>query len=91
MSCSDLPPRRLRWAAAVISRLSQLTRLDCGLQAERLSYKTGLPPEPATDKGLRCLSSLQTLQDVTLKFSRSCDSHFTVRGQALSTIGACTS
>ena len=44
--------------------------------------------EPATDEGLRCLSSLQTLQDLTLTLSIIPGSYYTITGQALSSIGS---
>ena len=70
----------------VISRLSHLTRLECDLQAERENLAEGLPQlEPATDEGLRCLSSLRALQDLTLPVSAH---GATVTGQALSTVGS---
>ena len=75
----------------VIGRLSHLTRLECDLQArpERLE---GLPPiwlEPATDEGMRCLSSLLCLEDLTLtaQGTFTCDNS-TVTGQALSPMGS---
>ena len=65
----------------VIGRLNSLTRLDCHLQ-DRAYRPTKL--EPATDEGMRCLSSLQFLQDLRLTVNRLGPA---VTGQALSTIG----
>ena len=70
----------------VIGRLSHLTRLECFLQAEHNVLI--LPPfqlEPATDEGVRCLSSLQSLQDLTLMVQAFDAS---VTGQPLSSIGS---
>ena len=77
----------------VIGRLSHLERLDCGLQAERRAPKPMLPPlqlEPATDEGVRCLSSLQSLQALALTFRapQLPPRKFNVTGQALSSIGS---
>ena len=71
-----------------IGRLSHLTRLECELHS-RYEQLTGmLTPirlERATDEGVRWLSSLQSLQDLTLRFN----SHYpAVTGQALSSIGS---
>ena len=77
----------------VIGRLSHLERLDCGLQAERRVLKALQPPlqlEAATDRGVRCLSSLQSLQALALTFRspRLPVRKSTVTGQALSAIGS---
>ena len=71
-----------------ISRLSHLTRLDCALQAGYLLLAGVRPPiqlEPATDSVVQCLSSLQSLQNLSLTVGRY---HSTVTGQALNSIGA---
>ena len=71
----------------VVSRLRHLTRLEFDLQAEHQLLAGVQPPiqlKPATDSGVRCLSSLQTLQDLTLIV----DKYYSgVTGQALSSIG----
>ena len=47
----------------VIGRLNHLTRLDCHLHEEALFIRpTPSQLEPATDEGMRCLSSLQSPQ-----------------------------
>ena len=75
----------------VIGRLNHLTRLDCHLQDQHQMLLNNTPPfqlEPATDEGVRCLSSLQSLQHLSLIVNKH---HSAVTGQALSTIGVCTS
>ena len=68
----------------LISRLSHLTRLECDLQGEP-QLVSGYKLEPATNKGVRCLSSLQTLQDLTLTVHNF---YTLVTGEALSSIGS---
>ena len=77
----------------VIGRLSHLKRLDCGLQAEHYVLKAellSLQLEPATDEGVRCLSSLPSLQALALTFRspQLPPRNVTVTGQALSSIGS---
>ena len=72
----------------VISRLSRLIRLECDLQAERETLAGDLPQcqlQPATDEGVRCLSSLRALQVLTLPV-QPYDASVTC--QALSTFGS---
>ena len=75
----------------IIGRLSYLTRLDCHLQAQH-GHLDGILPtfqhEPATDEGVRCLSSLHSLKDLTLMFSKNPYIQVTVTGQALSSTGS---
>ena len=57
----------------VISRLSHLTRLEWDLQAEHILLAEVQLPfqlEPATDNGVQCLSSLRTLQHLTLTVNK---------------------
>ena len=75
----------------VISRLSRLTYLECHLQAEHAHLAGSLPPiqlDPATDEGVRCLSSLQSLEGLSLTFSKCPCGQFAVTGHALSSIGS---
>ena len=67
-----------------ISRLSHLTWLQCDLQGEYATL-AGVLLEPATDEGVRSLSSLQSLEHLTLTVG-NLDSPIT--GQALSSIGS---
>ena len=70
----------------VIGRLNHLTRLDCHLQGQRsLDSLTPSQLVPATDEGMQCLSSLQSLQDLRLTVNQHRPA---VTGQALSTIGS---
>ena len=72
----------------VIGRLSHLTSLDCNLQDQCEMLSNLMPPfqlEPATDEGVRCLSSLQSLQILGLRVNKHKSA---VTGQALSTIGS---
>ena len=78
----------------LISKLSHLTRLECDLHAGPQPLKTTplqVQSEPATDEGVRCLSSLQSLKDLSLTFRFRPQLYFrkfTVTAQALSTIGS---
>ncbi len=70
----------------VIGRLSHLTRLQCYLQAKHALLAGTLPPfqlEPVTDEGLRCLSSLQSLEDLTLTGQAFHCMDSTITGQSL--------
>ena len=71
----------------IVGRLSHLTRLECDLQARPAQLEGILPPislEPVTDEGVRCLSSLQSLKDLTLTMaSYDCT---TIAGEALHSI-----
>ena len=72
----------------VISRLNHLTRLECHLEDQHQLLLNNTPPfplEPATDEGMQCLSSLQSLQDLRLTVNKH---QSAVTGQALSTIGS---
>ena len=72
----------------VIGRLSHLTSLKCLLQDQQQVLMNVNPPfqlEPATNEGVRFLSSLQFLQDLTLTVNKHPSA---VTGQALSTIGS---
>ena len=77
-----------------ISKLSHLTRLECDLHAGSRPLKRSslqVQSEPATDEGVRCLSSLQSLKDLSLTYMFRPQLYFrkfTVTAQALSTIGS---
>ena len=73
----------------VIGRLSHLTRLYCKLQPYHAVLAGILQPfqlEPATDVGVQCLSSLQSLKDVTLINGQA--NMYEITGQSLSAIGS---
>ena len=73
----------------VIGRLSHLTRLYCNIQPYQEVLAGILQPfqlEPTTDEGVRCLSSLQSLQDLTLINGQADTS--SLSGQALTLIGS---
>ena len=73
----------------VIGRLSHLTRLYCNVQPYHQVLAGILQPfqlEPATDEGMQCLSSLQSLKDLTLINAHSEISSLT--GQSLNAIGS---
>ena len=73
----------------VIGRLSHFTRLYCAFQPKHPVLAGMLQPfqlKPATDEGVRCLSSLQSLKDLTLLNGQANIS--TLTGQALSSIGS---
>ena len=73
----------------VIGRLSHLTKLYCDLQPYHEVLPGILQPfqvEPATDEGVQCLSSLQSLKDLTL-INRQANT-YRITGQALSSIGS---
>ena len=76
----------------VVGRLSHLTRLEIDLYAKGCTgkYPPGMlaPPQqqPATDEGLQCLSSLQSLKDLRMTVQDTFTICFT--GRALSTVGS---
>ena len=88
----------------VVGRLSYLTRLDTALSTKPFEWKNSpgrLAPhqqQPATDEGVRFLSSLQSLKDLRLTV-QAFDfmitgqlmvqvSDYTITGQALTTVGS---
>ena len=87
-STFGIPGRASDGLLQVIGRLKHLTRLDCHFSDQHRLLSNPEPPSllgPAMDEGVRCLSSLQSLQDLRLTVNIY---HYAVTGQALSTIGS---
>ena len=88
LSISGVGPGASDRLLQVIGRLSHLTSLHCCLQEHHQMLSNLTPPfklEPATDEGIRCLSSLQSLQATNICVNPH---QSAVTGQALSTIGS---